>query len=209
MVIPSTEEDLLMMVVSQLLFVKGTKERSLLTTNGWSATVLCCAKTLMHISTWNIATQSSPSNICVSTSTKELTRLYSHSSPGCITTAYVASMLVICYLISVTGEECEYSLVSSFVDVLTQIFEGLDWVAIFHVDMCIKVFAQQRTVADHPFVVNSDLSLVPLTNSSCETTIIRRSSSVLGITIFTRPSFKQFFSFLSNFFNSDLFFSRI
>ena len=39
MVISSTE-DLLMMVVSQLLFVKGTKERSLLTTNGWSATVL-------------------------------------------------------------------------------------------------------------------------------------------------------------------------
>ena len=107
-------------------------------------------------------------------------------SPECFTTTYVASMLVICYFISVTGEECEYSLVSSFVDVLTHIFDGLDWVAIFHVDMCIKGFAQQRTVADHPFVVNSDLSLVPLTNSSCETTIIRRSSSVLGITIFTR-----------------------
>ena len=59
--------------------------------------------------------------------------------------------------------------------------------------MCIEGFAQQRTVADHPFVVNSDLSLVPLTNCSCETTIIRRSSSVLGITIFTKLSFPHQF----------------
>ena len=47
-------------------------------------------------------------------------------SPECFTTTYVASMLVICYLIYVTGEECEYSLVSSFVDVLAHIFDGLD-----------------------------------------------------------------------------------
>ena len=54
--------------------------------------------------------------------------------------------------------------------------------------MCIEGFAQQRTLADQPFVVNSDLSLIHLTNNSCETIIIRRSSSVLGITIFIRLS---------------------
>ena len=61
--------------------IRQGNPRSLLTTNGWSATFLCFTNPLMHISTWNIATQSSPSNMCASTSTKELTRLYSHSSP--------------------------------------------------------------------------------------------------------------------------------
>ena len=59
--------------------------------------------------------------------------------------------------------------------------------------MCINDFTQQRTVANNACVVNSDLSMVPLTNSNCETTIIRRASSVLGITFFTRLSFPHQF----------------
>ena len=81
-------------------------------------------------------------------------------SPHCFVAADVASGLVLSDLISVCFLKVEDCHVRPLVDIFANIFDGLDRVAEFDVDVGVKGAREQRTVRNDPPVVNLDFLIL-------------------------------------------------